>query len=1080
MARKGKAALDNDKYFDILYKLDDISYKLNENIKKYTAKTAVFIDPDYRGICKKLLDDSISEFDKAIIELDKVLESHKYQNFASHLDDRTFEIKNVIKEVKEEGNNTNLLLDAMLNDMKLDEYKSVVPDLANHYMKLKYMQTNFDDLFDKTFGEAVYKKNKIAERDEQINAAKESAVAEYNEQLDKLRAHFASIEELVEEMNNFDDTNYITTGYATETFAKSIYVGRKTNNDYYDYIDMSSIKNAKNADNFSSIRNKVSREKSSRQELFQRVFFDLEMLTKIGGYIEIAYKENKVRDFKNLYAFIKDLIMQFANKMPAGKFRLALVDQEAGSDYNGFVGALRDSLGDNVVFKRMLSTESEIDDAISQLLNLINSRSAAYGNLEGNQTAFFDYNEQNPDNQQEAILFVFNRFPEKMDAKKLNQIKNIVEKGAQVGIFTILINSDEFEKMEYQSADSKKSYDAIKDKRIYLFNFLGEKFEYFDEKVKRYVGFAPDLKKDDFDVTEFIKSLKASRAQVSNTIYLEKILDNADYLKERVPAHKKIVCPIGKNGSKIFNLEFSTSGSNCHSIIAGATGTGKTAFLHNFIMSMCYNYSPRDVQFFLMDFKSGTEFQLYEKYYKLPHIKSIVLNNDVEDAVSLLQEIEVLMKERADCFTRAGKKDIESYNEQASDEDKLPSVFIVIDEYQIMFESERSAEKCRDILNYIASQGRSFGFHLMLASQRGSVVSYMSGILKQIQIRIAFYCEDMQDLIPEARNRVGELSGQRGRAFISTNESVPTLVTTSYCDMDVDSKNSAIKLYDRIIDKWGDCESKITILGDSKPVTYKSFSEIETNQNEIGVFAAKVGTNYINGRDTQIEFKAGGKPLVLIGDLQRAKYVETLIMQGIKNQLSYDEKPCSIAYCNTNNALANIKHIKNTSKEFALNNNITLYEGVGEKAQEMSAYLDGLIEENKKRIDGASNYDPLFALINSYECLPKEKAQSSEMFTFSSFSSDDSSGDYKKLITDGTKTNIFVIPHFSTYADFQNLRIEENSCDFIILDKKSFDDMTGGARKFGDVSKGMADLSKVSYQIADGNLSKFWVYNVEE
>ena len=64
--------------------------------------------------------------------------------------------------------------------------------------------------------------------------------------------------------------------------------------------------------------------------------------------------------------------------------------------------------------------------------------------------------------------------------------------------------------------------------------------------------------------------------------------------------------PIGvhTNGEN-FILDLHEKAHGPHGLIAGSTGSGKSEFIITFVLSMCINYHPDEVQFVLIDYKGG-------------------------------------------------------------------------------------------------------------------------------------------------------------------------------------------------------------------------------------------------------------------------------------------------------------------------------------------------------------------------------------------------------------------------------------------------------------------------------------------
>lgn len=117
---------------------------------------------------------------------------------------------------------------------------------------------------------------------------------------------------------------------------------------------------------------------------------------------------------------------------------------------------------------------------------------------------------------------------------------------------------------------------------------------------------------------------------------------------------KSLKIPVGVgDGDSIINITIG-EGSSHHGLIAGATGSGKSTLLHTLIMSSMLHYSPDQLHLYLMDFKSGTEFKIYESV-KLPHIQLLALDAMQEFGESILENLVAEMEHRGSLFKEAGQ-----------------------------------------------------------------------------------------------------------------------------------------------------------------------------------------------------------------------------------------------------------------------------------------------------------------------------------------------------------------------------------------------------------------------------------------
>ena len=173
-----------------------------------------------------------------------------------------------------------------------------------------------------------------------------------------------------------------------------------------------------------------------------------------------------------------------------------------------------------------------------------------------------------------------------------------------------------------------------------------------------------------------------------------------------------------------------------HLLIAGQTGSGKSVFIHNIIISLIYKYSPDDLRLVLIDPKR-VEFNVYNG---LPHLMTPEVVMGTEKAVNALKWCVKEMDRRYDLMSRSGYRDIVPYNNselvKSGQFEKLPYIVIVVDEFaEVIMANKKEAEAC---IQRITQLARACGMHLVLATQRPSV-DVMSGIIKNnVPSRIAF------------------------------------------------------------------------------------------------------------------------------------------------------------------------------------------------------------------------------------------------------------------------------------------------------------------------------------------------------
>ena len=172
-----------------------------------------------------------------------------------------------------------------------------------------------------------------------------------------------------------------------------------------------------------------------------------------------------------------------------------------------------------------------------------------------------------------------------------------------------------------------------------------------------------------------------------------------------------------------------------HLLIGGSSGTGKSVFLNNILLSLLSIRSPKEMQLILIDPKSVELFP----YKDFPHLKHAP-EADVYQALGLLESMIQEMKRRTANLNAAHCKNIKEYNDrmkaQGTPDDTIPYIVVVIDELAdlVLQEKKIFTEK----MAQLASMSRAAGIHVIAATQRPSV-DVLSGKIKvNFPARVAF------------------------------------------------------------------------------------------------------------------------------------------------------------------------------------------------------------------------------------------------------------------------------------------------------------------------------------------------------
>ncbi len=200
--------------------------------------------------------------------------------------------------------------------------------------------------------------------------------------------------------------------------------------------------------------------------------------------------------------------------------------------------------------------------------------------------------------------------------------------------------------------------------------------------------------------------------------------------------------PIGRTGARKLQMLAIGKGTRQHMLVAGKTGSGKSTLFHVIITNLARWASPRQVEFYLVDFKKGVEFKCYAAK-RLPHARVVAIESDREFALSVLQRVDAELKRRGELFRKAGSQDVAGYKRTPGAE-AMPRTLLLIDEFQEFFtEDDAVAQEASLLLDRIVRQGRAFGLHVILGSQTlGGAYTLARATLGQMVIRVALQCNE--------------------------------------------------------------------------------------------------------------------------------------------------------------------------------------------------------------------------------------------------------------------------------------------------------------------------------------------------
>ncbi|MDG4814423.1 FtsK/SpoIIIE domain-containing protein [Micromonospora sp. WMMD956] len=197
---------------------------------------------------------------------------------------------------------------------------------------------------------------------------------------------------------------------------------------------------------------------------------------------------------------------------------------------------------------------------------------------------------------------------------------------------------------------------------------------------------------------------------------------------------------VGRAGRQPVTVAFDDA--TPHWLVAGRTGAGKTVFLLDALYGLAARYAPDQLQLWLLDFKEGVSFTEFVPTERdpswLPHARVVGIESDREYGLAVLRELRRELNRRATVLKRHGVTKLADLPRDAA----VPRIVAVVDEFQVLLAgTDALARQAVDLLEELARKGRSYGVHLVLASQSTAGIESLYGraeaIFGQFPLRVA-------------------------------------------------------------------------------------------------------------------------------------------------------------------------------------------------------------------------------------------------------------------------------------------------------------------------------------------------------
>jgi DNA segregation ATPase FtsK/SpoIIIE, S-DNA-T family len=163
-------------------------------------------------------------------------------------------------------------------------------------------------------------------------------------------------------------------------------------------------------------------------------------------------------------------------------------------------------------------------------------------------------------------------------------------------------------------------------------------------------------------------------------------------------------------GSSFENLEQHAP----HTLIAGATGSGKSVLLQNLLLDICATNSKKVAQIYLIDPKMGVD---YANISDLPHLKEGIITEQ-DRAIEVMEFLVEEMDARYRKFVKQKAQNLQSYNSKVSEDERLPIIWLVHDEFAEWMLVDEYKTAVSSAVQRLGVKARAAGIYLIFAAQR--------------------------------------------------------------------------------------------------------------------------------------------------------------------------------------------------------------------------------------------------------------------------------------------------------------------------------------------------------------------------
>ena len=487
---------------------------------------------------------------------------------------------------------------------------------------------------------------------------------------------------------------------------------------------------------------------------------------KRGGNIMINAPVSCAGD-SQLYDFICNIVLQYYDRFPLGALHVHFLDQRDDPLFSKFINGLQKG-GDRNVRVRQVAERTDFKTVIENLKARLDDMRAKFA---GNIHDVYDLFHVDPEEYFDLIVIRsgLSELAGRGYGNEIGTIANWMENNAnghRCGIRFLVVNDIDEGDLRLDE-NVRRNICTMKANSDVIFDYHNGKLLYNNNLVRPVQIDGKYQSEEDFIEAKCCNIGKAIKEMVAATITYEELggLDKKPALQN----DPVIRIPVGKSGSKVVTIPFScadeensSAGKNIGLMVLGQSGAGKSSLYHSILINGALRYTPEDLEFWLLDFKSNASAGIYASTDRnIPHIRMVAPNSRINDAYNILGLLIDELEYRNDTFNALGEdigkkfSNVAEYNAYLREQHEkvcdgefhtFPRIVLLIDEAQEMFRGSDDGS-LDDLPNTLATRistlvnkGRSAGIHMAMFAQNldSGKTFLLESFIKQLQCKVCF------------------------------------------------------------------------------------------------------------------------------------------------------------------------------------------------------------------------------------------------------------------------------------------------------------------------------------------------------